>query len=624
MLASVLLTVLFTGCWGDGSSEIVVNSLEDMSDPPFGTVTMRDAVERVKSGGTITFDPALSGGTIDLDIVGEEHSILRGDVFTLVFDPPPPHWQFDGYLERDYGRSALYADKDLTIDASDLPDGITLNWTGGETDPARVLAVYGDLTMKNVNISAGVASAVFLTSTFNEQGYTLARGGGVAVWGVARLSDCVISGNMNKGESAGSRDRGAFGGGIYANVLILEDCIVSGNSVQGYGAAGGGVFSVGGWDSTQNSSLTRCAVTGNSIAGLHTYGGGVYTDGGGRGNTEPITITNSTIARNMVMHNSVLGTPSPSTERYYRGGGVYMSNGYLWINGCTIVENVVTGYAATFHGEPNMSGGGVAATVGDAHVVEDMQLRHNIIAGNTVDGEHGDLFTGSLIDFYSWGYNLIGDLSFDYIHVPVPWWNIYLNRKHYPKEGDLDGIQISDVLSLDELQYHPTIQSVGVSAGQNAVLWYPPAGMAVDTIPAGGYDVPYVKAGFGGGGEPSGFLYDVLDQINTMYGRDYSSTFGTKDLADVTFYGPAVTWPSESENAEWISFWRELDAAIANSPGPMGTEKLADEFWGVPFDGGPGISNYTGGPIGLVDLDQLGNSRPVGDKGDIGAVEAQP
>ncbi len=352
--ASLLLAGLFAGCWGGGSSTIVVNSLADMSDPPEGTVTIRDAIGRVRSGGTITFDTSLNGGTIDLDIVGEEHSILKGEVFFLVLPPPPPpYWRYDGYLERDYGRSALYAAKDLTIDASDLPDGITLNWSGGEDDPARVLAVYGDLTMNNVNISSGVASAIFLTSTFNTQQYTLARGAGVAVWGEARLTNCEISGNMNKGEPVGSRDRGAFGGGIYGDVLILEDCIISGNSTKGYGAAGGGIFTVGGWDSGRNTSLTRCAITGNRVAGQHTYGGGIFSEGGGRENPglEELVLTSSTIARNMVMHNDDLGAPSyTDDEFYYRGGGVYMSNGYLWIDGCTITENVVTGYAATFHG----------------------------------------------------------------------------------------------------------------------------------------------------------------------------------------------------------------------------------------------------------------------------------
>ena len=619
--ASLFLVGLFSGCWGGGPSTIVVNSLEDMSDPPEGTVTIRDAIARIKSGGKIIFDESLSGGTIDLNIIGKEHSILRGEVFWRGF-------RFDGYLERDFGASALYVNKNLTIDASDLPDGITLNWTGGEDNPARVLAVYGDLTMDNVNISSGVASAVALSST--TQPYTLARGAGVATWGVAHLNNCEISGNQAFGDTESGRDRAAYGGGIYGNVLILEDCVISGNLVRGYGAAGGGVNSIGGWDSTQNSRLTRCSVTGNRIEGQFAYGGGVYSDGGGRGNTEPITITSSTIARNLVMHHPDIPEPDPaSAEFYYRGGGFYMSNGYLWLDGSTIAENVVNGYVATFHERPNVGGGGAAATIGLAHVAEDMQIQHSIIAGNIVNGEPGDLFTGSLIDFFSRGYNLIGDLNFDYIHVPVPWWNYYLSRKHYPKEGDQDGVQVSDVLSLGSIQYHPTIQSVGVSPGQNTVLWYPPAGDALNAIPAAGYLVTYIKAGFNTSspfGEGTGFLEGVLDEIEIRYGQDYSSVFGTQDLSVVTFHGPAGDWPDPDdypENIPWITFWRDLDAAIAASPGPLGTEKLADGFWGEPFDGddGPNIHPSTT-IVSPVDTDQLGNARPAaGAMGDIGAIE---
>jgi hypothetical protein len=331
----------------------------------------------------------------------------------------------------------------------------------------------------------------------------------------------------------------------------------------------------------------------------------------------------------MVMHSPDIPAPDPSTERYYRGGGVYMSNGRLWIDGCTIVENQVTGYAATFHWEPNMSGGGAAATVGDAHVVEDMQVRHSIIAGNTVGGEPGDLFTGSLVDFKSWGYNLIGEVNFDYILAPVPWWSYYLSRKHYPKEGDRDGLSAADILSFTSIQYHPSIASAGVSPGQNAVLWYPPAGDALDAIPAAGYTVTHIETGFAiasSYGETDGFLEDVLDAIVQQYGQDYSRAFSDRDLSAITFYGPAVTWPDPEdhpENQDWIAFWRDLDAAIADSPGPLGREKLADDFWERFHESGngPPVMNRAGRFVEMIDTDQTGTSRPAGTMGDVGAVE---
>jgi hypothetical protein len=638
VLIAALAAIVLSACWG-GSSQpvIVVNSLEDLASPPEGTVTLRSALEEIESGGRISFAESLDGGTIDLSIVGEEHSTLSGEQFFLVVDtsvmPPNVYWRYDGFVPRDYGASALYAAKDLNIDASGLPDGITLNWTGGEDDPARVLAVYGDLTMENVNLSSGVASAVFLTSTRNVQNYTLARGAGVAVWGEGRFTGCEISNNHAFGDTSAGRDRGAFGGGIYGDVLILEDCVVAGNSVNGYGAAGGGIYSVGGDSSTGESRVVRTAVSGNRVQGQHAYGGGIYSDGGGRGNNTTITLASSTIAGNAVMNNPNISIALNTDQYYFRGGGFYMSNGSLTLSGCTVAENMVSGFATVFNGEPNMSGGGIAATVGDAHVVERMDVSHSIVTGNTVDGQPGDLFTGSLIDFYSWGYNLVGDLNFDHILVPVPWWPIpgYMSRKHYPKVGDMDGVLLSNVLSVDEVRYHPMIVSVGAGMGDSALLWYPPMGLAVDTIPAEGYWVTSVRAGFYVDtpfGEPENFLYDVLDHVNFIYGQDYSSAFGTRDLGTITFYGPSGEWPDTEKNPEnipWITFWRDLDAAIAGSPGQMGVEKLADEFWGQPFQSGNGpfIANEASEAVHPVVYDQLGNKRPVSAKGDVGAIELQ-
>ena len=94
-------------------------------------------------------------------------------------------------------------------------------------------------------------------------------------------------------------------------------------------------------------------------------------------------LTNCTIARNLV--DALPGLPSFMYGiGYWRGGGVYMSNGSTRIHGCTIVENEVYGTPRTDSlGKPNLAGG-VAATIGNAHAVEDMIIGHSVIAGNTV------------------------------------------------------------------------------------------------------------------------------------------------------------------------------------------------------------------------------------------------
>ncbi|MGB5623427.1 MAG: hypothetical protein WBN65_13115, partial [Gammaproteobacteria bacterium] len=169
---------------GDPLTAIVVNSLLDDPSPADGTVTLRSALASASSGQTITFDPTLNGSTINLIFVGEEHTALVGEVMGV--DEANNISYLVGYFDRDYGTSALFADKDVIIDASNLPDGITINWDGAE--PARALAVAGDLALTNVAITGGnsvfdVAADVGQHPDDNQTS-TLARGAGLAVWGV--------------------------------------------------------------------------------------------------------------------------------------------------------------------------------------------------------------------------------------------------------------------------------------------------------------------------------------------------------------------------------------------------------------------------------------------------------
>lgn len=634
-MKAILLCWLLLACAGCGTSGStapppnVVNSLVDADPPPDGTMTLRAAIRKIESGGTITFDRSLNGGTILLGIVGSDNSVLQGEIYSGM--------TFQGYGERNYGRSALYAAKDLTIDASALPDGITLTWTGGDSNRARVMAVYGNLTMRNVTITSGYSNAEAIAG--GTQPYTLARGGGLAIWGTATLENCTVSGNRCAGDNVSSRDRGTYGGGIFANGLTMSNCVVSGNAVLGYGAAGGGIYSVGGADGPGiDSSLSGCTVSGNRATAQHAYGGGIFTLGGGPTFLMSLTLTNCTIARNVVEDHP--GLAESPTGYYYRGGGVYMGGGYLSVTSCTVAENRVTGVPAIFSRKPNMGGGGIAATVGNAHVVEDISIRHSIMVGNTLNGTAEDLFTGSVLHLYSHGYNQVGRIDFSQILVPIPpWWS--LSRKHWPNVGDMDNVAASDLLDLPNVARHGSIRSVGTDTGDLAVLWYPPTGTALDRIPAGGYMVDNVvlaqyQTAFG---SKDDFLLQVLDKLSTGeyggilgndFGTGYRATFEAENgtsLDNVAWYGTAAGWPSDPLNVSWINFWRGLDNAIA---GRLGAAGLGDGFWGS-FANGPLGDNVTMhvnttqyGPVQLIGSDQLGNPRPYGPMGDIGAIERAP
>lgn len=596
--------------------EIVVNSLEDIAAPAAGTVTLRSAIAAAASGDTITFDAALDGGTIPLTIIGEEHTTLLGEVYV--------NNAFSGYQERDYGKSALYARKDVIIDASALPNGITIKWDGGDTVHARVLAVYGDLTMRNVTVTSGYVESEAIDNL--AQPYTLSRGGGLAVWGTAHLSHCTIAGNRLVGETGSARDRGTYGGGIYADGLDLSDCVISGNSAIAYGAGGGGIYSVGGGANGagrgNDASLARCTVSGNHVMAQHAYGGGIFTLSGGPDNLATMVLTNCTIARNLLEDNPDYANVG---QWFDRGGGIYMGGGSLWVSGCTIAENAIIGELAYVGGKPSAAGAGVGATTGNAHVIETVWLQNSIVVGNTLNGAPEDWFAGSILDFYSNGYNLVGYVNFTWILTPVPDW-MMSSRKRWPKPGDQDGVTLEQALDVGGAHYHPTAISAGTDAGGPAVLWYPPTDLAADKIPNQDYSVTYVNAGYSGFGEATDdFLNYVILQCRSQYGSILGADFGSEfgDMTGTTWYGPARTWPSNPQNAAWITFWHNLDTAIGDR---LGMVKLGDDFWGT----------FTTGPLGyhvritverltksfhMESVDRLGNARPRGAMGDIGAIE---
>lgn len=675
----LVFAVGLAGCSGGGSGgggasslpPVVVNSLADMPSPPAGSVTLRAALERAAPGQPITFDPSLDRGTIKLSIVADEHTRLTGEVMGIRDEPSGPVSYLVGWFDRDYGRSALVARKDVVIDASGLPSGITIEWDADIQPGARILAVDGDLTLRNVSMRGGrsVAEAIEPEGQ-HPQPWTLARGGALAVWGVARLEGCRLFDNHVQGDFDSSRDRGAFGGAVYADIVEMRDCVVAGNSALGAGAAGGGVYSVGGAEHRRTvSTIDRSSVSGNRIRGLFAYGAGIYSDGGGIGNRKTMRVTNTTVARNLVEPAPGL-PPFLLAMGYWRGGAIYMSNGYLEVQSCTVLENEVRGVPRTDSlGRENLAGG-IAATVGNAHATEHLILGHSIVAGNRIqelggDAYPQDLFTGSLFYFRSAGHNRLGVVDFRQMLVPVGEWGWEsLSRKHYPQVGDADGIQAGEVVDLvDGVVTIPGIPSVGVGPGEPAVLYYLPRGNALGQVPASPYRVPETLAQYevDSGGEDD-FLAIVLLRLEQRYLpagfaaafiEDFEAFLRSVDLdpsmdgtqpyrdpsgrpiltlEDTHFFGPAQTWPQELANHPYILFWHRLDAALEQAAIPeMGPELVGDAVWRSLFSSGYlpenpriRISVQTDDSLAVerLEVDQRGTARPANGPSDVGAVEA--
>jgi len=75
---------------GDIVDPLTVNSLQDAADPAPGTVTLRSALERAEPGEPIRFDESLDGGVIRLSIVGDAHTVLKGEVMGMDMTPSGP------------------------------------------------------------------------------------------------------------------------------------------------------------------------------------------------------------------------------------------------------------------------------------------------------------------------------------------------------------------------------------------------------------------------------------------------------------------------------------------------------------------------------------------------------
>ena len=244
-------------------TEITVTNLNDSGDG-----SLRQALEEIAIGGTITFDPGLAGGTL---------ALTSGPLV-------PAH--------------------SVTIDAVDAP-GIVLD--GGGTD--RVLIIEAGLTVNMAHLTASngygfqVAGGILnngdltldqVTVTGNtvwtDAGDFWQGGGGIYNGGFStfNLIDSTVSGNETQG--------GIDGGGVYAffgTTVTIERSTISGNTASN---VGGGMRTLG------NSNIVNSTLSGNVSTAWH--GGAIFhTDG-------QMSITNATITDNTAPPGTAAGIVS--------------------------------------------------------------------------------------------------------------------------------------------------------------------------------------------------------------------------------------------------------------------------------------------------------------------------
>jgi hypothetical protein len=272
-------------------STLQVTNLSDS-----GKGSLRYEIAQAHSNDTITFNPKLDGGTIqlwsrdELSIIGKNLTIKGPGAGLLTVSSP-----FVNTARIFEVSAAAVTLSGLTISnggglanasfpsPNDGDGGAVLN------DPDGVLTISGCTLSDN---SAAYGGAIYNFGTLTVSGCTLSKNSVSAVGnggGIYNANALTVSGSTLSGNSAYD------GGGIYnAGTLTVSGSTLSGNSA---GSDGGGIYTFG-----PAATVSSTTLSGNT-AGYG--GGGIY-------NAWTLTVSNSTFSGN---------TPDNIEGPYTDGGG---------------------------------------------------------------------------------------------------------------------------------------------------------------------------------------------------------------------------------------------------------------------------------------------------------------
>jgi hypothetical protein len=379
-------TYIYNG--GFGISEAVIPQTRVVTTSgSSGAGSLRQAVADAVSGDTIVFAATLNGMIISL------------------------------------GGSQILLDKNLTIDASALPGGITIS--GGNLSRVFEVGFLVNVTLDSMTITGGDSNSLngggiysfggdlsIRNSTITGNAATNSSGGGIyQVGGSLTLENSSVSSNSSNFSGGGvffsgtsltvsnstiTNNSAIFdGGGINNNggVLTIENSIISGNSGGNDDGLGGAIY----------TELGSTVINSSTLAGNTAfYGGGIYNTGGS------LTIEGSTISGNTANE---------------RGGGIYNSTDIslaTTLSNCTLTNNTATlagGAIRNFEGATILNhcsvtgntappgGGGGIASYGDVFTLT--AISSTIVSGNI----NSDVDLADFVDnnsFTSNGFNLIG------------------------------------------------------------------------------------------------------------------------------------------------------------------------------------------------------------------------
>jgi hypothetical protein len=206
-----------------------------------GPGSLRQALATTPTGGTVTFQPGLSG------------------TITLTSAP-------------------------LAIDHS-----LTIAGPG-----AKTLLVSGNQQFTVFLVSSGVTAALAdlsIVNGYDTTGLQAGNGGGIANQGTLTVTGCILSGNT----------AGGYGGGIFnAGTLTVQASTLSDNTVKL-----GGLPSNGGGGGIYNAAAANLTVINSTLSGNQAFYQGIHylgsvAEGGGISNAGNLTVINSTVTLNSV------------------------------------------------------------------------------------------------------------------------------------------------------------------------------------------------------------------------------------------------------------------------------------------------------------------------------------
>jgi hypothetical protein len=308
-----------------------------------GPGSLRDALATTPAGGTVSFQPGLSGSIAlttgqlevshDLTIAGPGAGAITvsGSHTSRVFHIPIAATatisglavtngqasdgggiSVDGALNLSRcvlsGNTAsgsgggLFSSGALSVADSTLDANHARNGNGGAVDASGTRSTFVRVRFQDNDSSSSdggggaiIASGALSITDCSFVGNTAARPGGNerggAVWAFGPGSTLTISGSTFSGNTAGNVAAGSYGigGAIHTDAgLTLANSTIVGNAVNGSGSAGGGGLGIGGAPAT----ITSCTITGNRDNSG--YGGGGITNFYG----QPLNLRNTIVAGN--------------------------------------------------------------------------------------------------------------------------------------------------------------------------------------------------------------------------------------------------------------------------------------------------------------------------------------